>query len=90
MRFKDVTIKHEKMRQNSTQDLLLLHLYNETTPQQDVSLARELANNESLQQERIELQETQALLNSKFKSPSLTSLRIIMEHSYKTERLQEI
>jgi len=82
--------KHKKMKQNSTQDLLMLHLYNETTPAEKVVVAKELAQNESLQAEFQELQKTQRSLASDLKSPSLTSLRIIMEYSYKTERLQEI
>ena len=78
------------MEQISTQNLLLLHAYGETTPAQRVLIEKELAASPVLQQEWAELQETMNVLNGKMKSPSNTSVRIIMEHSHKTEHLQEI
>ena len=78
------------MKTNSTLDLLLLHAYGETTLEERELLAAELSENESLQEELMEMVQTKRQLNSQMKSPSETSLRIIMEHSYKTEHLQEI
>ncbi len=78
------------MEQTSTQDLLILHAYGETTLEQRESLAKQLASDETLQEELLEIIRTKRELNSQMKSPSVTSLRIIMEHSYKTEHLQEI
>ncbi|HLP18785.1 MAG TPA: hypothetical protein VK174_00715 [Chitinophagales bacterium] len=78
------------MEQTSTQDLLVLHAYGETTLEQREFLATELANDENLQDELMELIRTKRALTSKLKSPSATSIRIIMEHSHKTEHLQEI
>jgi hypothetical protein len=74
----------------STLDLLVLHAYGETTLEQREFLASELTVNESLQEELMNLIQTKRQLSAKMKSPSKTSLRIIMEHSYKTEHLQEI
>ena len=78
------------MIQTSTLDLLVLHAYGETTLQQKEFLATQLAINENLQDELMELIRAKRQLNAKMKSPSNTSVRIIMEHSYKTEHLQEI
>ena len=78
------------MKTNSTLDLLLLHAYGETTLEERELLAAELSENEILQEELMEMVQTKRQLNSQMKSPSETSLRIIMEHSYKTEHLQEI
>lgn len=78
------------MEQTSTLDLLVLHAYGETNLEQREFLANELSENENLQEELMELVDTQHQLNSMIKSPSETSVRIIMEHSYKTEQLQEI
>lgn len=78
------------MEQTSTQDLLLLHAYGETTIEQREYLAELLANDDSLQEELMELIRTKRELNAHLKSPSNTSVRIIMEYSHKTEHLQEI
>lgn len=78
------------MTKTSTPDLLLLHAYSETTSQQKDLLAGKLALNEDLQSEYAELIQSKQMLNKLVKSPCETSLRIIMEHSYKTEHLQEI
>ena len=80
----------QSMIQTSTQDLLILHAYGETTAEQKQQLARELATNETLHQELMEIVHTKKMLDAKKKSPSDTSLRIIMAHSHKTEHLHEI
>ncbi|MBP6730530.1 MAG: hypothetical protein KA149_00640 [Chitinophagales bacterium] len=78
------------MEQTSTQNLLLLHAYGETTLEERETLAKQLANDEALQEELMEIIRTKRQLTAKLKSPSATSLRIIMEHSHKTEHLHEI
>ena len=74
----------------STPNLLLLHAYGETTEEQKEVLATELIKDPSLHEEMIAVIKTKRLLSREMKSPSITSVRIIMEHSYKTEHLQEI
>lgn len=78
------------MEKISTQNLLLLHAYGETTPEQKEFLAGQMAANPALQEELSEILSGMNMLDSKLKSPSNTSVRIVMEHSYKTEHLQEI
>ena len=78
------------MEKISTQNLLLLHAYGETTPEQKEFLAQQMAVNPALQEELSEILSTLSTLDSKLMSPSNTSVRIVMEHSYKTEHLQEI
>ena len=78
------------MIQTSTPNLLLLHAYGETTEEQKEVLATELIKDPLLHEEMIAVIKTKRLLNREMKSPSITSVRIIMEHSYKTEHLQEI
>ena len=78
------------MKQTSTPDLLILHAYGETTQDQKQLLAKELTEEAGLQEELMEIIRTKRRLNSKIMSPSNTSLRIIMEHSHKSEHLQEI
>jgi hypothetical protein len=74
----------------STPNLLLLHAYGETTEEQKEVLATELIKDPALHEEMIAVIRSKRLLNSKMTGPSNTSVRIIMEHSYKTEHLQEI
>ena len=78
------------MEQTSTHDLLILHAYGETTLEQRAYLPTQLAINENLQEELMEIIGTKRQLTAQMKSPSKTSVRIIMEHSHKTEHLQEI
>lgn len=88
MRF--IETKTNSMIQPSTQNLLVLHAYGETTESQKQQLAREMAANETLRKELMELVKAKRALNQKLLSPSESSVRLIMEHSYKTEHLQEI
>lgn len=78
------------MIQTSTQNLLVLHTYNETNEAQKQQLAVEMATSESLHEELMELVKAKKQLNRLMKSPSETSIRIIMEHSHKTEHLHEV
>ena len=89
----DVKIQNpnkKNMEITSTQDLLVLHAYNETTEAQKEFLAMELAKDPALHEDLMEIIRAKRALNKKMESPSATSVRIIMEHSYKTEHLQEI
>lgn len=78
------------MNQTSTPNLLILHAYGETTEVQKEALADGIIKDPSLHEELIDIIKSKRTLNSKLMSPSNTSVRIIMEHSYKTEHLQEI
>ena len=78
------------MNQTSTPNLLLLHAYGEITAEQKEVLATELINDPALHEEMIAVIKGKRTLNAKMMSPSNTSVRIIMEHSYKTEHLQAI
>jgi anti-sigma factor RsiW len=78
------------MEQTSTLDLLTLHVYGETSLEEREHLAQLLAEDDNLQEQLMELVQTKRELNSFMKKPSDTSLRIIMEHSRKSEQLQEI
>lgn len=78
------------MIQTSTQNLLVLHAYSETTEAQKQQLAEAMAKDETLHEELMEMIRAKRMLNGKMKSPSETSIRIVMEHSHKTEHLQEI
>ena len=78
------------MKQTSTPNLLILHAYEETSLNQREALAFDLAKDESMQQELIEMLAMKQKLKCLNKQPSLTSIRIIMEHSHKTEHLHEI
>ncbi len=78
------------MLQFSTQNLLTLHAYGETSESQKQTLVGEIAANPELHQNLMELIKAKRQLNAKMMSPSETSIRIIMNHSYRTEHLQEI
>ena len=78
------------MKQNFTHQLFILHVYNETNEEQKEVLRMEFCKNSNLYEEFIDAKRVKKMLNDKIKSPSATSLRIIMEHSRKTEQLQEI
>ncbi len=78
------------MELKSTHDLILLHAYNESTEPQKEFLAKELAKDPALHEDLMEIIRAKRALNTKMMSPNPTSIRIIMEHSYKTEHLQEI
>lgn len=82
--------KPQRMIETSTPNLLLLHAFGETTVAQKEVLATELIKDPALHQEMIAIIKSKRSLNAKMMSPSNTSVRIIMEHSYKTEHLQEI
>ena len=78
------------MIQTSTPNLLLLHAYGETTVEQKEVLATELIKDPALHEDLMTVIRGKRVLNAKMMSPRNTSVRIIMEHSYKTEHLQGI
>lgn len=79
------------MTQISTQDLLLLYAYGETTPAQAAQLEREIAAHPQLQAELNEIRSMKTLLNEGRLGPSATSVNIVLEHSQNTaEELHEI
>lgn len=78
------------MIKTSTSNLLLLHTYGETTELQKQEIAQLSANDPDITEELMSYVRTKRQLNKKLVSPSATSVRIIMEHSFKTEQLQEI
>jgi hypothetical protein len=80
----------KSMEVNSTHHLILLHAYNESTEPQKEFLAKELAKDPALHEDLMEIIRAKRALNNKMMSPNATSIRIIMEHSHKTEHLQEI
>jgi len=82
--------KPQRMIETSTPNLLLLHAYGETTVEQKEVLATELIKDPALHEELVAAIRSKRSLNARLMSPSNTSVRIIMEHSYKTEHLQEI
>lgn len=77
------------MKQNSTSQLVLIHAYGETNQAQREALEKELSENSTIYEEYMNAIRIKRMLNSKMLSPSATSIRIIMEHSHKTEHLQE-
>lgn len=77
------------MKQNSTHELLVRHLYGETLPSEREVIARELAMDESLHQELEDLLEVKRRLDGDMRQPSETSLRLILEYSDRTGHLQE-
>lgn len=78
------------MIQTSTQDLLLLYAYGETTADKQATLAAELAKDSNLRDQLLEITATKKMIGEQLLSPSSTSLEIIMRHSHESESLQEI
>ena len=74
---------------NTFTPLLPLYLYNEATEEQQLQLAEALLTDEALKQELDDMLRAKKWLNRKQKSPSASSIRIIMQHSAQTEHLQE-
>lgn len=77
------------MNKNSTPETFIRHLYGETTKAEKEQVGIELALDESCFAEFNDLLEAKNSLNLLIEKPSETSLKIIMEHSHRTEHLQE-
>jgi len=78
------------MVQLSTSDQLLLMAYGELNSKDARSLQEQIQADEALSQEWHSILRLTGRLDKVIDSPSETSLRIVLEHSYKTEHLQEI
>ncbi len=77
------------MKQTSTSQLVLIHAYGETSQAQRETIEKEFSENSTLYEEYMNVIKVKRMLNGKMKSPSATSVRIIMQYSCKNEHLQE-
>jgi hypothetical protein len=78
------------MIQLSTQDQLLLMAYGELNNNDARALQEQIQADEQLAKEWYSILRLIGRLDKFSLSPSDTSLKIVLEHSYKTEHLQEI
>jgi len=78
------------MVQISTSDQLLLMAYGELSSADARALQEQLKNDGELAREWHAILRITGRLDNVSISPSETSLRIVLDHSYKTEHLQEI
>jgi len=78
------------MIQASTFDQLLLMAYGELNSEDARALQEQLKSDEELAREWHSILRLSGQLDQVSLSPSETSLKIVLEHSYKTEHLQEI
>lgn len=78
------------MVQLSTSDQLLLMAYGELNSRDARALQEQIQSDETLADEWYSILRLTGRLDKFSLSPSETSLRIVLEHSYKTEHLQEI
>jgi hypothetical protein len=78
------------MIQQSTSDQLLLMAYGELNPIDSRILQEQIMADNALAQEWYSILRLTGQLDKVSSSPSETSVRIVVEHSYKTEHLQEI
>jgi anti-sigma factor RsiW len=74
----------------STFDQLLLMAYGELDPTDARALQEQIMADNALAQEWYAILRLTGELDHMISSPSETSLRIVLDHSYKTEHLQEI
>jgi len=73
----------------STQELIS-HLYNESSDEQQLAIYDALSESPELLDEMHSLAHTKTLLSGKMLSPSNTSIKIILQHSYKTEDIHHL
>lgn len=78
------------MVQLSTSDQLLLMAYGELNSRDARALQEKIQADAELAKEWHSILRLTGRLDKVIDSPSETSLRIVLEHSYKTEHLQEI
>ncbi len=78
------------MVQISTLDQLLLMAYGELSPEDARSLQEQLKSDNNLAQEWHSILRITGQLDKLSIAPSETSFRIVIEHSHKSEHLQEI
>ena len=84
------TKKIKRMIQLSTSDQLLLMAYGELDSKDARTLQAQIQADEELAKEWYSILRLTGRLDKLSVSPSETSLKIVLEHSYKTEHLQEI
>lgn len=82
--------KTKYMVQISTSDQLLLMAYGELNNEDARTLQEQLKSDNDLAKEWHSILRLTGKLDKVSLSPSETSLKIVLEHSYKTEHLQEI
>ena len=78
------------MIQSSTSDQLILLAYGELTGAESSALLSRIGTEPELAREWDSLKEIRSELSDAIVSPSDTSLKIVLEHSCKTEHIQEI
>ena len=78
------------MIKSSTSDQLILLAYGELNGAETSALLAQIGSDAALAQEWDTIKQLTAELSDAFVSPSETSLKIVLEHSYKTEHMQEI
>lgn len=78
------------MTQSSTSDQLLLMAYGELDADKARTLQQQLLTNSELTNEWQNILRLTGQIDKISFSPSETSLKIVLEHSFKTEHLQEI
>ena len=78
------------MKQISTSDQLLMLAYGELNGATASALLARIGSDEDLAREWDSVKEMTSELSDNTFSPSETSLKIVLEHSYKTEHMQEI
>jgi hypothetical protein len=84
------TKNKNRMVQLSTFDQLLLMAYGELNPKDARALQDQLKADNDLAREWHSILRLTGQLDKAMIAPSDTSLKIVLEHSYKTEHLQEI
>ena len=78
------------MKQISTSDQLLLLAYGELNGVEASALMAQIGSNPEIAQEWAEIKNLTSELSDDTFTPSETSLKIVLEHRFKTEHLQEI
>lgn len=77
------------MDKNSTLNNLLRYSYNETSWQETNAINNNIANNWEIKEQVKEIENMKNILKKMpLKSPSTTSIQIILNHSRQTEELQ--
>jgi hypothetical protein len=78
------------MTKSSTSDQLILLAYGELTGAEASALLAQIGSDAGLAQDWDTIKQLTAELSNASVSPSETSLKIVLEHSFKTEHMQEI
>lgn len=76
------------MNQRFTQEMLIKHLYQETDVSEQQAIRSALKSDPALRQEYNKFSKMKELLNSEKSTPSDTSVRIILDHSKRSSKLE--